>query len=140
MSSSRLVLLVQLLLNSFTDRPSYPIQDLDIDKLVKGNTIAPGQYMILKFNFAVVEHAQDLNTAAKELSANITWSLKEFCRDYHMYFGKSAQDLISENVDDGSAISSLRKVVSYTNRTLLEVKRKRDTEHPLAKIKGVSHQ
>ncbi|PUU82635.1 hypothetical protein B9Z19DRAFT_1120395 [Tuber borchii] len=111
--------------------------NLDIDIPVNQNAIVPGEYLILKFNFAGLRHSQDPNAAAEGLSANILWSLQEFYRAYDTYLGASLQDLIVENINYSSAISSFRNVVTHANYKLQAVRRARDPKHPLAKVKGI---
>jgi len=57
-----------------------------------------------------------------------------------MYLGGSAHDLISEDINYGDAISSLRTLVSCMSYIISKAKGRRDTEHLLAKIKGVIYQ
>jgi len=108
--------------------------------LVKENIIALGEYMILKFNFSKVKCTQDLNAADERLSMNIIWSLEKFNKNYLIYLAGEVQELISENINDYNEVSSLRKLVSCASYTLLETKGRRDTKHPRARIKEVSHE
>ncbi|RPA90217.1 DUF1703-domain-containing protein [Choiromyces venosus 120613-1] len=111
--------------------------DLDVHKDVKKNRVTPGEYMILKFNFASVDRTPDLNKAAQELALNIIGNLEQFYRTYHPYLGGSLDQLISKNINQGSAISSLITLVRIVDYTLQEVKNGGDTEHPLANVKGI---
>ncbi|RPA91673.1 hypothetical protein L873DRAFT_1818968, partial [Choiromyces venosus 120613-1] len=111
--------------------------DLDVDKDVKENKVTPGQYLILKFNFAEVRRTRDLNKAAEELALNIIRSLKRFYGDYYPYLGGSLGQMISENINQRSAIDSLANLVELVDRTLWEVKNGGDKKHPLANVKGI---
>ncbi|RPB03671.1 hypothetical protein L873DRAFT_1800155 [Choiromyces venosus 120613-1] len=112
-------------------------KDLDVDKDVKENRVTPGQYLILKFNFAEVRRTRDLNEAAQGLADNIIWSLKRFYGDYYPYLGGSLDQLISKKINQGDAIDSLRNLVEIVNLTLREVKNGGDTKHPLTNVKGI---
>lgn len=57
-----------------------------------------------------------------------------------MYLGRSVYNLISKNANNGSGLSSLRQVVSFTNIILFKTKSKSDNEHLLGRIKWVSVQ
>lgn len=81
---------------------------------------------ILKINFLVVEHGEDLNAVAQELFGHILWSLVYL--DYDNYLDESIQEQISENFEADSKISSFGNLVSCTNHTSLEGKRIRDKE------------
>ncbi|RPB00804.1 hypothetical protein L873DRAFT_743052 [Choiromyces venosus 120613-1] len=111
--------------------------DLDVDKDVKENRVTPGQYLILKFNFAKVRRTRDLNKAAEELALNIIQSLEEFYGDYYPYFGVSLDQLISKEINQGSAINSLAELVGFVDYTLREIKNGGDTKHPLTNVKGI---
>ncbi|RPA89845.1 hypothetical protein L873DRAFT_1822113, partial [Choiromyces venosus 120613-1] len=112
-------------------------KDLDVDKDVKEDKITPGEYMILKFNFAAVNRAPDLNKAAQGLANNIIGNLDQFYRTYHPYLGGSLDQLISKNINQGDAIASLTTLVRIVDYTLQEVKNGGDTKHPLANVKGI---
>ncbi|RPA95774.1 hypothetical protein L873DRAFT_1301258 [Choiromyces venosus 120613-1] len=111
--------------------------DLDIDKDVKGDKITPGEYLILDFNFAEVNRTRDLNKAAEGLAVNIIWSLERFYRVYYSYLGGSSGQLMSENINQGDAIHSLRKLVLIVDDALSEIKNRGDKKHPLANVKGI---
>ncbi|KAG0131609.1 hypothetical protein HOY82DRAFT_539353 [Tuber indicum] len=111
-------------------------KDLDVDKDVKENKVIPGQYLILKFNFSEVQRMRDLNEAAHGLATNIILSLKQFYRTYYPYLGSPHCQLISENINSGDAINSLRNLVGIVDYTLREVKSRGDTKYPLANVKG----
>ncbi|PWW75688.1 hypothetical protein C7212DRAFT_363813 [Tuber magnatum] len=111
-------------------------KDLDVDKDVKENKVTPGQYLILKFNFAAARRARDLDKAAEGLAVNIIGSLKDFYQTYYLHLGGPPGQLISENINLGDAIDSLRNLVRIVNHTLREVKNGGDIKHPLANVEG----
>jgi hypothetical protein len=113
-------------------------QNLDVEKDVKANRVRPGEYFVLRFNFASVGRTRDLKQAAQELAVNIIDSLREFFVDYHEYLGKSSSQLISEHIDPQYPIVSLKRLVRQVRRTLREVRKEGDIKHPLASVKGVS--
>ncbi|RPA89499.1 DUF1703-domain-containing protein [Choiromyces venosus 120613-1] len=121
----------------YRDQYDELFQDLDIDKDVKGDKITPGEYMILEFNFSAVNCTRDLNKAAEELALSIITRLKRFYEDYYPYLGGSLGQMISENINQRSAINSLANLVQLVNRTLREVKNRGDKKHPLANVKGI---
>ncbi|RPB01402.1 hypothetical protein L873DRAFT_1803582, partial [Choiromyces venosus 120613-1] len=112
-------------------------KDLDVDQDVKQNRVTPGQYLILKFNFAKVRRTRDLNEAAQGLANNIIQSLEEFYGDYYPYLGGSLDQLISKEINQGDAIYSLANLVDIVDHTLREVKNGGDKKHPLANVKGI---
>ena len=99
----------------------------------------PGEYLILKFNFAEVSRTPDLNKAARSLAANITLSLVQFYRTYNQQLGLSLSRLLSEMVDSGDPIHSFRNLAMFVNHTLQEVNGGKDPSHPLFNTKGVSY-
>ena len=84
-------------------------QDLDIHTDVTSGKIMPGEYLILKFNFAEISRTPDLNKAARSLAANITLSLVQFYRTYNRQLGLPLSQLQSEMVDSSDPIHSFQK-------------------------------
>ncbi|KAG0126286.1 hypothetical protein HOY82DRAFT_672718 [Tuber indicum] len=121
----------------YRDQYDKLFKGLDVEEDVKRNKVTPGEYMILKFNFAEVRRAQDLNEAAKGLAGNIIKSLEEFYGDYYSRLGMSFDQLKLENIDSKNAIISLTSLVKFVHRALREIKHKGDAKHPLYNVKEI---
>ncbi|RPB00451.1 hypothetical protein L873DRAFT_816160 [Choiromyces venosus 120613-1] len=53
------------------------------------------------------------------------------------YLGGSLGQMISENINQRSAIDSLANLVAIVDHTLYEIKNRGDSKHPLANVKGI---
>jgi hypothetical protein len=103
--------------------PVYPTnlvwgQDLDVDKDVTEGKVNPGEYLILRFNFSMFDYSPDPDKAARELAKNINMGFIRFYEEYHSYFSKPPDQLVSERIDPDSPIVSLNKLVMLVSNSL----------------------
>ena len=99
--------------------------------------VRPGEYLVLKFDFSVVNCSPDLNEAAKSLANSIIGRLEYFYHVNSKYLGGHASQLIRENIDQQNPIGSLKRLVMLFNLAIKDAVKSKDAEHPLANVKGV---
>ena len=99
--------------------------------------VRPGEYLVLKFDFSVVDRSPDLNEAAKSLTKTIIRKLEEFYLVNSKYLGRTSDQLIRENIDQQNPIGSLDRLVMLVNFAIKDAVKGKDAEHPLANVKGV---
>ena len=87
-----------------------------------------------------MRHPRDLDEATQEFAFTIITNLKRFYSVYYTYHGGSLGQLISENINQRSAIDSLANLIEMLDCTLFEVKNAGDTKHALPNVKAVSHE
>ena len=110
---------------------------MDVDKDVEDKKVRPGEYLVLKFDFSGVDRSPDLNEAAKLLADNIINTLWRFYHQNSRYLGGHVDQLIRENIDQQNPIGSLSRLVMLVNFAIKDAVKSKDTEHPLANVKGV---
>lgn len=97
----------------------------------------PGEYLVLKFDFSIVDRCPDLDKAAGGLAEYINQTVLEFYEKYGEYLGRSADQLISENMNSMYPINNLGKLVRTVDKAIKKAIRSGDEKHPLANLKGV---
>ncbi|KAF9430722.1 hypothetical protein BGZ76_000736 [Entomortierella beljakovae] len=108
-------------------------EGLAIDEHVANNSVFPGRYFVLQFDFAAVDRSKDRNVARNSLNLMLNRSIKQFYRTYEPYLRISAEHAI-ENLIMDDATASLGECVNIIHDILTSVK---SPEDPLSKIKGI---
>ncbi|KAG0256198.1 hypothetical protein DFQ27_005862 [Actinomortierella ambigua] len=108
-------------------------EGLAIDEDVKNNRVSPGQFFVLRFDFAAVNRSQDKKVAEHSLNLMLNRSIKQFYQTYEPYLRVSADYLI-ENLIKDDATASLGECANFVHNTLARVE---SPEDPLLRIKGI---
>ncbi|KAG0136190.1 hypothetical protein HOY82DRAFT_625829 [Tuber indicum] len=113
-------------------------KDLAVHKDVQENKIRPGEYLVLKFDFSTVGPSTDMLQAAQQLADTINAGLQQFYRENHAFFGVSAAQLVSENINYKNPVHSLVSLVGLVDWVAGEIgEGSVGREHPFAGIKGI---
>lgn len=123
--------MVMLLTDKF-----YFLKGLDVDKDVTDHKILPNQYLVLRFDFSMIERSDDIRQTELSLGYMINNSIMEFYKSCAPYLGEGAR-LIEKRVHKNPA-ESLRECVKLVRDTLRKVIENEEQQHPLARVKGVS--
>jgi len=96
--------------------------------------VKPGQYFVLRIDFARGEHREDPKNAQLDLQRAIAHALEEFYVTYADYLGGDESKLI-QNIEVGCPSDSLVKCLKVVNRALKADQNRSDKQ--LANVKGV---
>ncbi|KAF9343265.1 hypothetical protein BGX34_007009, partial [Mortierella sp. NVP85] len=109
-------------------------RDLDVDRDVKSGKITPGQYLIMPFDFSVIDRSPDLDIARNSLNDMLNSAIRAFYMTYAPYLGTAASHQLIEDRVSPSALASLADCVNLVQETLNSV---RDKDDPLFGVKGI---
>ncbi|KAG0136188.1 hypothetical protein HOY82DRAFT_589531 [Tuber indicum] len=95
--------------------PLLQIMDLDVHKDVQESKVRPGEYLVLKFDFSTVGTSWNGVQGAQQLSDFINDGLRQFYGENEGFFGVSASQLESDNIDRANAINSLTCLIELVD-------------------------
>lgn len=111
-------------------------KDLDVDKVVKNGIIQPGRYLILEFDFSLVDRSRDLNESAESLRRSINDGLSIFKLNYTKDLGESFASHASNFIENDPA-GNLASLVAAVNFTLQDIHSRGEESHPLWDVRGI---
>ncbi|KAF9176798.1 hypothetical protein BGZ51_009646 [Haplosporangium sp. Z 767] len=109
-------------------------QTLDVDRDVESGKVAPGQYLILAFDFSAVNRSPDVEVAEASLNSMLNSAIRAFYMTYATYLGTATSDQLIERRVSPSAVESLADCVNLVKHALDAV---REGEDPLYGVKGI---
>lgn len=88
---------------------------LDIGEAVKAKKILPNEWLILRFDFSMLDRSEDPGLAQLSLRNCINDCIKTYCQVYHKYLGYATiTELLSEVLNSEDPIASLKACIRCT--------------------------
>jgi hypothetical protein len=107
-----------------------------VDKAVNNGIVRPGQYLVLEFDFSRVPRPLNINESMECLKIEINDRLSEFKREYTNDLGQSFESATSGFIQNNPA-RNLIILVDAVDRSLRDIKKRGEENHPLRDIRGV---